>query len=47
MKPNRHLLIAAVVLLASGGNGLLAGDTAGDEAVTASYCGHIRCASLL
>ena len=48
MKPNRHLLIVAVVLLASGGNALLAGDTAGDEAKRDRVLyGHVRCPSLL
>ncbi len=37
MKPNRYMLMLAVLLLASGGNGLRAGDSAGDKAVTASF----------
>ena len=37
MKLNRHLLIAAVVLLASGSHDLLAGDPAGNKTVTASF----------
>ncbi len=36
MKPNRYMLMLAVVLLASG-NGLLAGDSAGGKAVTTSF----------
>ena len=37
MKPNRYMLMLAVLLLASGGGGLRAGDAAGDKAVTASF----------
>jgi hypothetical protein len=37
MKPNRYMLMLAVLLLASGGSGLRAGDSAGDKAVTASF----------